>query len=236
MPKLPSTHVVSRFSKNVDHWLGFVPGIISAFIVLSFLLTVIVSLPSSPVIKQLVTNSTLGEKLIENTSFFENRLNDIFGGALNETLNFLTVKPQSDETVNLKFSTETGTVDEQAEQEMLKLVNKERLSAGLEPVLFDESLTKLARAHSEDMFRKGYFSHYSPEGASPFDRMDQAGIVYSFAGENLALAPSTSLAMQGLMNSPGHRANILNTHFKKLGIGVIDGGIYGKMYSQEFTD
>ena len=66
--------------------------------------------------------------------------------------------------------------------------------------------------------------------------MNKANIEFTYAGENLALAPSTPLAMQGLMNSPGHRANILNPNFKKIGIGVIDGGIYGKMYSQEFTD
>jgi uncharacterized protein YkwD len=86
------------------------------------------------------------------------------------------------------------------------------------------------------MFTRGYFSHYTPGGVSPFDRMADAGVTYVYAGENLALAPSTDLAMQGLMNSPGHRANILNPNFNKIGIGVIDGGIYGKMYSQEFTN
>ena len=66
--------------------------------------------------------------------------------------------------------------------------------------------------------------------------MQKAGINYQYAGENLALAPSTSLAMQGLMNSPGHRANILSPNFHKVGIGVIDGGIYGEMYTQDFTN
>jgi uncharacterized protein YkwD len=236
LPKLPKTHIVTRIFGSFDHWLGFVPGIISAFIVLSFLLSVIVSLPSSPLVKQLVTDSKIGARLIANTSFFEARLNDVFGGALEETLNFITVKPQSNETVSLHFSTKEGTVDGQAEQEMLRLVNIERDKAGLPPVEFDTALRDVARAHSQDMFERGYFSHYSPEGQSPFDRMNKAGIAYAHAGENLALAPSTSLAMQGLMNSPGHRANILNPDFGKIGIGVIDGGIYGKMYSQEFTD
>ncbi len=236
VPRLPATHIVSKIFHKVDHWLGLIPGIISAFIVLSFLLTVIVSLPSSPLIKQLVTNSTVGSKLVANTSFFENRLNDIFGGALDETLNFITVKPEGNETVSLHFSTQNGTVDAQAEQEMFKDVNNEREKAGVAPLTFDNALRNVGRAHSQDMFQRGYFSHYTPEGQSPFDRMDKAGITYTYAGENLALAPSTPLAMQGLMNSPGHRANILNPHFKKIGIGVIDGGIYGKMFSQEFTD
>ena len=86
------------------------------------------------------------------------------------------------------------------------------------------------------MFARGYFSHYTPEGLSPFDRMAQTDVSYTYAGENLALAPNVTVAMQGLMQSPGHRANILFPNFGKLGVGVIDGGIYGQMYCQEFTD
>lgn len=236
IPKIPSEHVVNKFMMSVDHWLGFLPGMLSAFIILSFLLSIIVSLPSSPLVKQLVTDSTLGSKLISNTSFFETKLNDVFGGALDETLHFMTVKPESHEMVALHFTAADGVIDQQAEEEMLQLVNEERNIAGLPPVVADTALRDVARAHSRDMFTRGYFSHYSPDGVSPFDRMNAAGISYSYAGENLALAPSTKLAMQGLMNSPGHRANILNPNFKKLGIGVIDGGVYGRMYSQEFTD
>ena len=232
--KLPET--LARLFKKSDHWLGILPGFISAFIILSFLLSVIVALPSSPLIKTLVTNSTIGSRLIANTSIFEKRLNDIFGGALDETLTFMTVKPQSDETVNLHAKVTNGSIDREAEQEMFKLVNTERVKAGLSPVFFDDDLRDVARAHSQDMFVRGYFSHYTPEGLSPFDRMEKANIDYTYAGENLALAPSTSLAMQGLMNSPGHRANILSPNFTKIGIGVIDGGMYGKMYSQEFTN
>jgi uncharacterized protein YkwD len=86
------------------------------------------------------------------------------------------------------------------------------------------------------MLQGGFFSHYDKEGRSPFDRMDDARIAYLSAGENLALAPNTDLAMQGLMNSPGHRANILSKNFGHVGIGVMDGGIYGKMFVQEFTN
>ena len=102
--------------------------------------------------------------------------------------------------------------------------------------MIDEELVQFARSYSLDMFQRGYFSHYNPEGESPFDRMEKAGITYTSAGENLALAPSVELSMQGLMNSPGHRVNILRPEFGKVGIGVMDGGIYGKMFTQEFTD
>jgi len=68
------------------------------------------------------------------------------------------------------------------------------------------------------------------------DRLEKAGVSYSIAGENLALAPTVQTAHTGLMNSEGHRANILEPQFKRVGIGVIDNGIYGKMFVQIFTD
>lgn len=236
LPTFHSHRKIFNFFAGVDHYLGIIPGIISAFIVLSFLLTVIVSLPSSPFVKKLVTGSEIGAKLIANTSMFESRLNDVFGGALNETMNYLTIKPDSNETINLRFKVDDGSIDVDSEDLMLKMVNKEREAAGLQPLIMDAKLQKLARSHSQDMLKRGYFSHYTPDGLSPFDRMNAADIEYTYGGENLALAPSTDLAMQGLMASPGHRANILNPNFNKVGIGAIDGGIYGIMFSQEFTN
>lgn len=236
LPTFHSPRRIFQFLRNIDRYLGIVPGVVSAFIVLSFLLTVIVSLPSSPFVKRLVTGSEVGSILIANTSMFERRLNDIFGGALNETLNYLTVEPKSNEVVDLHFKVNDGTVDTEAEEEMLTMLNKEREANGLAPFVMDVNLRKLARSHSLDMFQRGYFSHYTPDGLSPFDRMNAASIEYTYAGENLALAPSAKLAMQGLMNSPGHRANILNPNFERIGIGAIDGGIYGIMFSQEFTN
>lgn len=236
IPVLPKDHFLTRFVTSISHPLGVVPGLASAVIVLSFLLTVIVALPSSPLLKQLVTESRLGGTFVASTSLFEHRLNDVFGGAIQETLNVLTVKPESDETVELHFTVANPTVDPMAEQEMLRLLNEERIERGLEPLTLDKRLQELARDYSRDMFQRGYFSHYNPEGQSPFDRMEIYGISYRYAGENLALAPSVELAHQGLMNSPGHRANILSPNFTKIGIGVMSGGMYGKMFSQEFTD
>ncbi len=236
LPSFNQPRRIFRWLRSADRYLGIMPGLASAFLVVAFLLTVIVSLPSSPVVKRLVTGSEIGSILIANTSRFERRLNDIFGGALNETLTYLTVKPQSNELVQLRFKVSDGVVDREAEESMLVLVNREREANGLAPVVMDEPLRRLARSHSQDMLARGYFSHYTPDGLSPFDRMNASDIEYTYAGENLALAPSTELAMQGLMDSPGHRANILNPNFNKLGIGAIDAGIYGIMFSQEFSN
>lgn len=121
------------------------------------------------------------------------------------------------------------------EQTMLGLVNQERAKAGLKALQMDSNLVKLARMKARDMIDMGYFSHNSPTYGSPFDMMKTYGIRYSYAGENLAGAPTVSSAHTSLMNSPGHRANILNANYSKVGIGVVNGGPYGKMLVQMFT-
>lgn len=236
LPTLPQVSGAYRFFKKIDHFLGIIPGMISSFIILAFILTLITTMPSPPIAKDLVTDSEIGSRLVENTSFFEKKLNNLFGGALSDTLNFLTVEPKSTELVPLNFKITDGTIDKKAELEMLVLINKERTKAGIQSISMDEKLTQVARSHSKDMFERGYFSHNTPEGVTPSSRIEKENIKYNFAGENIALAPSTVLAMQGLMNSPAHRRNILSPNFNKIGIGVIDGGGYGKMYTQEFTD
>lgn len=236
LPKFDISEGKRTFLKTMNKFYGIIPGLISAIIILSFLFTVIISLPTSPFLKDTVSHSKIGSRLVTQVASVEKALNDVFGGALHDTLNFLTVEPESGESLALHFIVAHPIVDPQAEQEMLRLVNVEREKAGLSPVTMDQRLRILARDYSADMLQRGYFSHYNPEAQSPFDRMDKYGVEYIAAGENLALAPNTDLAMQGLMNSPGHRANILSEDYNKVGIGVMDGGIYGKMYTQEFTN
>ena len=86
------------------------------------------------------------------------------------------------------------------------------------------------------MFARGYFSHYTPERKDPFDRMRASDVKFLTAGENLAFGKTLSVCHQGLMNSPGHRANILHDSFGRVGIGILDGGVYGLMISQEFRN
>ncbi len=70
----------------------------------------------------------------------------------------------------------------------------------------------------------------------PFDRLQEANVSFLAAGENLALAPTLSLAHEGLMNSPGHRENVLRPQFGRIGIGIMDGGQKGLMITQMFRD
>ena len=85
-------------------------------------------------------------------------------------------------------------------------------------------------------FARGYFAHDTPEGRDPFERMREANVRFLTAGENLALAPTVQVAHRGLMNSPGHRANILHPQFGRVGIGILDGGIRGLMITQDFRN
>jgi uncharacterized protein YkwD len=119
---------------------------------------------------------------------------------------------------------------------MLELVNGERAAHGVKPLQADAEATEVARAHARDMFDRGYFSHIAPDGADPFARMRRAGLAFRAAGENLALARTLAMAHQGLMDSPGHRANILRPAFGRVGIGVLDGGRHGLMVTQVFRN
>lgn len=216
---------------------GILPAIGNTAVICAFILTLVVTLPVQGSVKSAIITSKLGGPLVTKTTGIEKQLNNIFGGAVEESLTFLTVKPESAESVDLNFTQHHLSIDNQAEKDMFKLVNKERTERGIKPLKFAAgSLQEVARLHARDMFERGYFSHYNPEGESPFDRMEKAGVSFVAAGENLALAPTVILAHQGLMNSPGHRANILSPDFGTIGIGVVDGGIYGKMFVQEFTD
>lgn len=211
-------------------------GSISFLLIASFISTIILSLPISEYIKSQVRDSFSGKIFYSNSGYIERSIRPIFGGAIQETVNFLTVKPESDSLVNLHFKTTNITIDTKSTGKMLILINQARKKAGAGPLEIDSALQDVAILHAKDMFKQGYFSHYTPDGYSPFDRLANKNISYTVAAENLAYAPDVILATNGLLKSPGHRANILNPQFKRIGIGIVDGKIYGKMFVQEFTD
>jgi uncharacterized protein YkwD len=118
--------------------------------------------------------------------------------------------------------------------EVVRLVNVERTRAGCPAVRTDAQLATAARLHSEDMARQDYFSHTSLDGRSPWDRIRAQGYAYGSA-ENIAAGyPTPAAVMTGWMNSPGHKANILNCANKALGVGIGHGGSYGIYWTQDF--
>jgi len=220
----------------VNKYFGFVPAVVNASLFLAFALLFVVSLPIRPDIKQDVYNSKLGSILVSGATVLEKPLNNVFGPIAKQSLTFLTVKPEDEGSIDLQFTQNELAVDFESEKVMFALVNKERVEFGAKPLVWNENLAKIGRNHSKDMFKRGYFSHFSPEGKDVGNRLDEAGIDYTAAGENLALAPTVSRAHTGLINSPGHRRNILDPSFGEIGIGVVDGGVYGKMFTQVFTN
>jgi uncharacterized protein YkwD len=116
-----------------------------------------------------------------------------------------------------------AAADPTAEAAVLALVNEARADAGCGALTADPALAAVARAHSADMRDRDYFSHTSPEGLSPFDRAEQAGVDYARA-ENIAFGQSDAAAvMEAWLESPGHRENILDCELTRLGVGVAEG-------------
>lgn len=221
---------------RANQLFGVIPGFVNGLIVVAILSALLLAIPLSESLSERTRDSTLVNHLAVYAERLEGALRPVFGEAIARSLNLLTIRPDSNEKVTLPFKVENSRPRPDLEKQMLDLVNKERRAAGLNTLEADPELTEVARKHSADMFARGYFAHDTPEGLSPFDRMRDAGVHFVTAGENLALAPTLPLAHTGLMNSPGHRANILRPQFGRVGIGVMDGGMRGLMISQEFRN
>ncbi|MBD5785130.1 CAP domain-containing protein [Cellulosimicrobium terreum] len=102
------------------------------------------------------------------------------------------------------------------------LTNAERAEAGCDPLVVDERLTAAAQLHSEDMLAQDYFDHTSLDGRSPWDRAKAQGYANP-SGENIAKGQATAAdVVRAWMDSPGHRANILNCDFREIGVGYAD--------------
>jgi len=119
------------------------------------------------------------------------------------------------------------------EEQVVALVNEQRAANGLQPVTLSTALSNAARVKSQDMHDNHYFAHESPTYGSPFEMLTSFGISYRAAGENIAMGYATPEAvMNAWMNSPGHRANILNASYTQIGVGYVADGNY---WTQEFT-
>ena len=116
--------------------------------------------------------------------------------------------------------------------------NQARVDNGLAPFSWSVQLAAVAEAHSQDMCDRDFFAHINPDGLTPFDRMHEAGLSFGFAAENIAYgSPDAQVIHDGWMNSPGHRANILNGNLRQLGIGYVPcSGTKMHYWTQAFTD
>ncbi|MER7537667.1 sigma-70 family RNA polymerase sigma factor [Streptomyces sp. NPDC097704] len=130
-------------------------------------------------------------------------------------------------------SSDSGSGSGSTAQQVISLVNSERAKAGCGPLTENSLLTKAAQGHSDDMAARNFFDHTNPDGDGPGERITAAGYAWSSYGENIAKGQTTAAqVMESWMNSPGHRANILNCGFKEIGIGIHTSG--GPYWTQAF--
>ena len=222
--------------RPVNQAFGLLPGLINGLITAALVAALSLALPFSESIHERARESGLVNRLAVYAQRLEAALHPVFAEAVAHTLNLLTVQPESHERVSLPFKVPRSVPRPELEARMLDLVNQERAKAGIRPLAPDPELREVARSHSADMFARGYFAHDTPEGRDPFDRIRAANVPFVTAGENLALAPTLMVAHTGLMNSPGHRRNILDPNFGRVGIGIMDGGLRGLMVTQNFRN
>ncbi len=216
--------------------LSPIPSVLRGLVFISIILVMVSTFPIKPNIKQAVLQSKISVPILSYAKGLETPLKNVFGAITEDSMTLFTIKPKSDETVSLGFKTTDFKPNPFLEKEMIDLVNKERTSRGLKALVFEPKLQEIARLQSADMLTNGYFSHYSSQGKNVADRAESNGINYQVIGENLAYAPNLPVAHSGLMNSEGHRANILSQEYSKIGIGIEDAGIYGLMITQVFKN
>lgn len=230
----------------LDMLLCLVPSALKGFAVCGFALMLVLSPPPLPIpvpgvgntldqIRDAAHDSLLTSELVERTASYDRWARGVLEEPVSQTLSVLTVPPGANQRVDLNFRSETPEVDQPAEERLLELLNEARRKEGLGVLVRDASIDEVARGHSGDMLRRGYFAHETPEGTSPFDRMLQGGVRFRAAAENLALAPNAEIAHQGLMDSPGHRANIMEPEFTRVGIGAVRVAGMGRIFTQNFA-
>ncbi|MBI3385816.1 CvpA family protein [Candidatus Gottesmanbacteria bacterium] len=230
---LPKKFLVSK----ANQWLGAAVSLVNGLVIVTFILLIILALPLRGTVKADIRDSQIAKALVRYAQRFGG-VQSAIDQAASMAEKFLTISPTSHESVNLNINPTQSdlTVDEAAEAKMLTLVNSERAKAGVGPPVVDSKLTAVARAHSMDMFVRHYFSHVTPDGQDLGARLAAGGVSYAYAGENIAYAPDVDAAHQGLMNSPEHKKNILDPGFHRVGIGIVNGGLYGEMFTQDFAN
>ncbi|TFF36301.1 CvpA family protein [Mucilaginibacter psychrotolerans] len=232
LDRIPSHRHISR----TNRLLGAIPGFANGFIWAVLISGILLLVPFTNGLSKETRESGVAKKLIARVSWMDDSLSPVFSDILNHTEPTKDTKIGGEEVIKLPFKVTDATERPDLEAEMLILINKERKEYGLHPLKADAELAVVARKHSADMFARSYFSHYTPEGADPYARMKKGNITFLTAGENIALAQTLPLAHTGLMNSPGHRANILHPAYGRVGIGILDGGLYGLMITQNFRN
>lgn len=198
-------------ARRVNRWAGLLPG--AAWGVLS---TLLVAWLYSAFLGPLPPGSPIASRLLAAGEKPMNQLVDRLPGGLPN----IVMLPGGWEVI-AGDAPASDVAPTQLEKDMVALVNEERRKQGLKPLAWDGRLAEVGRRHSKDMIAKDYFAHEDPAGQSVSDRAREARVGYFVIGENLAFAPNLAIAHRGLMESPGHRENILRPGFERVGVGIV---------------
>jgi hypothetical protein len=213
-----------------------------ALFVAMLLLSLLVVIPLPAVVGERIDESNVASALTDPESIPQRMFHTVAGDRVLEALLNLDelvgrekVILEEDETLSIPpADAEDLRPDETAAEEIFQLVNRSRVDEGVEPLAWSTPLAEVGDGHATEMYVVGYFSHTSATTGTVGDRMAEAGIPFRVVGENLALAATSRTVHEGLMDSPGHRANILGANFTRVGIGVIRGPL-GLMVVQVFS-
>ncbi len=217
-----------------DGLLGALTGLLLGIAVVTAVLVVVRLYPADGALSRQLEHSRLYPRFEPLAGAATRRVEPLL--ALVPRKPLFGATPAEERPVRLHFPSDLRlTVDRRGEEEMLKLINRDRRERGLRPLVMDPRLRAIAREHSREMFELGYFGHDSPRTGTPGDRLRAAHIAFLVAGENVAYEPDVPTAHRALMASPGHRRNILSPPFERVGIGIVRSELYGEMITQDFA-
>ncbi|MFQ5948024.1 MAG: CvpA family protein [Acidimicrobiia bacterium] len=233
--RLPGLNAMNRVG---GAGLAVAWGVFLATLVLSLA----VVLPVPPAVADQLDDSAVARSLTDPDGLPQQVFNQLSGDRIIEALLNLRhlagsrrVVLEEDQVVTFPpVEADDLEADGAAAQEILDLLNLARIDAGVDPLAWTPALAEVGYGHAVEMYVEGYFAHFSPETGYLKDRLRAAGLIYVFAGENLALAPTPEEVHQGLIESPGHRENMLSPEFRRVGIAVVSGPL-GLMTAQVFT-
>ncbi len=193
--------------------------------------------------QQLVEKIDVPAKLVQNRTMVPLR-------SATESMGYSVHWSQKEWTVTIKSNSSIKPLESQLqypisgdtrrlvemELDIFFLTNAQRVRHGLKPFILDLDVNEVARKKSQDMHDQRYFDHHSPVYGSPFEMLTQFGITYRSGGENIAAGyQSAQAVVTGWMNSEGHRKNILNTGYERIGVGYFYGANgYRSYYTQMF--
>lgn len=213
---------------------GIIFSVAKGLLFISIALFVINIFPLSTSLKVDIQNSKIASTILGYTTSFANNItNNLYTTLKNSNL---IPSNNSNDLIYLGYKISNTTIDTTDEKIMLKFINDQRDERGITHLKENSILTEAARNYGKYMFANGFFSHNTPGGQSPVDRLNIINFKFKAMGENIAKAPDVTTADNGLMNSAEHRDNILNNQFTDIGVGIIDGtSVYGKIFVQEFA-